>query len=110
MSVPVPIFNLGALVAPAATPLFDRMKREGRLAANGIEVPATPLDTNIVPQADDARGAVAGRSLAGLPAVPARSVPAAGPRTSSSGSARRRPPQRSRRAGTTSRGRSIATR
>jgi radical SAM superfamily enzyme YgiQ (UPF0313 family) len=50
MSIPVPIFNLGVLVAPAATPLFDRMKREGRLLPGGIEVPATPLDTNIIPR------------------------------------------------------------
>jgi radical SAM superfamily enzyme YgiQ (UPF0313 family) len=50
MSVPIPIFNLGALVAPAATPLFDRMRREGRLLPGGIEVPATPLDTNIIPK------------------------------------------------------------
>lgn len=50
MSVPIPVFNLGALVAPAATPLFKRLQRDGRLLADGIEVPATPLDTNIVPK------------------------------------------------------------
>lgn len=49
MSTPIPIFSLGALVAPAATPLYDRMKKSGRLRAEGTEVAATPWDTNIVP-------------------------------------------------------------
>ena len=49
MSTPIPIFSLGALVAPAATPLYDRMKRDGRLRTGGSEVAATPWDTNIVP-------------------------------------------------------------
>jgi Radical SAM superfamily/Domain of unknown function (DUF4070) len=49
MASPVPIFSLGALVAPAATPLFDRMEASGRLVAGGSEVAATPWDTNIVP-------------------------------------------------------------
>jgi hypothetical protein len=44
----VPIFTLGALVAPAATPLFDRMEASGRLTADGSEVAGTPWDTNIV--------------------------------------------------------------
>ena len=49
MSSPIPIFTLGALVAPAATPLFDRMEKSGRLVQGGTEVPATPWDTNILP-------------------------------------------------------------
>ncbi|MCP4204765.1 MAG: radical SAM protein [bacterium] len=44
----VPIFTLGALVAPAATPLFDRMEASGRLTEDGSEVAGTPWDTNIV--------------------------------------------------------------
>ncbi len=35
MANPIPIFTLGALVAPAATPLFDRMKASGRLVESG---------------------------------------------------------------------------
>ena len=49
MSTPIPIFSLGALVAPAATPLYERMERAGRLRTGGSEVAATPWDTNIVP-------------------------------------------------------------
>ena len=49
MSVPVPIFSLGALVAPAATPLYDRMEAAGRLVGGGAEVAASPWDTNILP-------------------------------------------------------------
>lgn len=44
----VPIFTLGALVAPAATPLFDRMEASGRLTEDGSEVAGTPWDTNII--------------------------------------------------------------
>jgi radical SAM superfamily enzyme YgiQ (UPF0313 family) len=49
MSLPVPMFSLGALVAPAATPLFDRMRDSGRLIEGGSEVAASPWDTNILP-------------------------------------------------------------
>jgi hypothetical protein len=49
MASPIPIFSLGALVAPAATPLHERMAASGRLVAGGSEVAATPWDTNIVP-------------------------------------------------------------
>lgn len=49
MASAIPIFSLGALVAPAATPLHERMARAGRLTAGGSEVAATPWDTNIVP-------------------------------------------------------------
>ena len=50
MSTPVPIWNLGSLVAPAATQLFNRMKLESRLIVGGSEAGATPFDTNIVPK------------------------------------------------------------
>lgn len=50
MSLPIPHFSLGALVAPAGTPLFDRIRREGRLVSGGSEVAAMPWDTNIVPK------------------------------------------------------------
>lgn len=49
MASPIPIFSLGALVAPAATPLHDRMQAEGRLIPGGPEVAAFPWDTNIIP-------------------------------------------------------------
>jgi radical SAM superfamily enzyme YgiQ (UPF0313 family) len=48
MASGIPIFSLGALVAPAATPLHARMKREGRLKEGGSEVAAVPWTTNIV--------------------------------------------------------------
>jgi radical SAM superfamily enzyme YgiQ (UPF0313 family) len=50
MSTPIPIFTVGALVAPEATPLFDRMVREGRLVPEGTEAAATPWSTNIIPR------------------------------------------------------------
>lgn len=48
MANPVPIFTLGALVAPAATPLFDRMKASGRLLETGSETQGV-WNTNIQP-------------------------------------------------------------
>jgi hypothetical protein len=44
----IPILSLGALVAPAATPLHARMLRVGRLKPAGSEVAAVPWATNIV--------------------------------------------------------------
>lgn len=50
MECPIPIFTLGALVAPAATPLFDRMKESGRLITNeGPEKTIGVWNTNIQP-------------------------------------------------------------
>lgn len=49
MSTPVPIFTMGALVAPPATPLHARMEKAGRLIEGGSEVAGSPLDTNIMP-------------------------------------------------------------
>jgi radical SAM superfamily enzyme YgiQ (UPF0313 family) len=49
MSTPIPMFSLGALVAPAATPLHDRMNDSGRLLKGGSEIAGTPWDTNILP-------------------------------------------------------------
>ncbi len=50
-SLPVPMFSLGALVAPAATPLYDRMKSEGRLLKGDAAIASmTPWDTNIIPK------------------------------------------------------------
>ena len=46
----IPVTSLGALVAPAATPLYDRMRREGRLVESGAETAALPWSTNIVPK------------------------------------------------------------
>ena len=50
MSLPIPIFTLGALVAPAATPLHRRMALENRLVENGAEVAAVPWTTNLIPR------------------------------------------------------------
>jgi hypothetical protein len=47
-SAPVPIFTLGALVAPVATPLYQRLQAEDRLIEGRSEVAGTPWDTNIV--------------------------------------------------------------
>ena len=50
-SLPVPMFSLGALVAPAATPLYDRMQSEGRLLKGEAAIASmTPWDTNIIPK------------------------------------------------------------
>ncbi len=46
----IPIATLGSLVAPAATPLYDRLQAEGRLVAEGSEVQAVPWSTNILPK------------------------------------------------------------
>ncbi len=46
----IPIVTLGSLVAPAATPLHDRLAADGRLVADGSEVAAMPWSTNIVPK------------------------------------------------------------
>ena len=48
MSSGIPILALGALAAPEATPLYQRLKQEGRL----IEAEHTPLtwETNLVPK------------------------------------------------------------
>ncbi len=48
MSTPIPIFTLGALVAPAATPLYDRMQASGRLVEDGSQTQGV-WNTNILP-------------------------------------------------------------
>ncbi len=48
MATPIPIFTLGALVAPAATPLYDRMRDSGRLVETGSETQGV-WNTNILP-------------------------------------------------------------
>jgi len=50
MSTPIPIFSLGALVAPEATPLYARIAREGRLVANEPAAQAVPWSSNIQPK------------------------------------------------------------
>jgi radical SAM superfamily enzyme YgiQ (UPF0313 family) len=49
MAAAIPIFSLGTLVAPEATPLHERMKKLGRLEEDGSEAAATPWSTNIIP-------------------------------------------------------------
>jgi hypothetical protein len=50
MATSVPIFSLGTLVAPAATPLHARLAKEGRLIEHESEVIAGPWSTNIIPK------------------------------------------------------------
>ncbi|HSR67021.1 MAG TPA: radical SAM protein, partial [Acidobacteriota bacterium] len=59
MASPIPIFSLGALVAPEATPLHARMKEAGRLVG-GSEVAASPWSTNISPLQMSRRQLIAG--------------------------------------------------
>jgi hypothetical protein len=49
MSTAIPVFSLGALVAPIATPLHARLSAAGRLIPDSAEVAAMPWSTNIVP-------------------------------------------------------------
>jgi radical SAM superfamily enzyme YgiQ (UPF0313 family) len=49
MASAIPIFSLGALVAPEATPLYARLAREGRLINGGLDVQGVPWDSNIQP-------------------------------------------------------------
>jgi hypothetical protein len=49
MSTAIPLFTLGALVAPDATPLHARMEAAGRLVRGGPDVQAVPWSSNIVP-------------------------------------------------------------
>ena len=48
MAAGIPIVSVGALVAPNATPLHERMQREGRLKSNRSEVAGAPWSTNII--------------------------------------------------------------
>ncbi len=48
MAAPVPTFTVGALVAPEATPLHERMETGGRLV-EGSETAGSPWDTNVIP-------------------------------------------------------------
>lgn len=50
MSTSVPMFSLGALMASEATPLHDRIVREGRLISGGPDVQAVPWSSNIEPR------------------------------------------------------------
>lgn len=53
MATPIPIFTLGALVAPAATPLYERMERSNRLLSSDNTTSGAvihPWMTNIIPQ------------------------------------------------------------
>ncbi|MGJ0392793.1 MAG: radical SAM protein [Methylocystis sp.] len=47
MATPIPMFSLGALMASEATPLYDRITREGRLLTGGVETQAVPWSSNI---------------------------------------------------------------
>lgn len=50
---PIPVFSLGALVAPEATPLYDRLNQANRLldkTAQDMYATSSPWQTNIVPE------------------------------------------------------------
>ena len=49
MDSPIPLFSLGALNAPIATPLYTRMEDSGRLIDAGEEMTSTPWQTNMLP-------------------------------------------------------------
>jgi hypothetical protein len=53
MSTPVPLFTLGALVAPVSTPLHARLRQAGRLLGSDAEssVIGTAWETNVIPLA-----------------------------------------------------------
>ena len=48
-SLPSPIIQMGMLVAPHGTPLYDRIKAENRLIESGYIGEGNLTDTNIVP-------------------------------------------------------------
>jgi hypothetical protein len=50
MSTSAPMFSLGALMASEATPLHDRITREGRLVPGDPGVQAVPWSSNIEPR------------------------------------------------------------
>ena len=79
MSTPIPICNLGSLVAPAATQLYDRMKLEDRLIVGGSEAGATPFDTNIVPKQMGREELLDGIRRLAIAHVSPRGVPAPPP-------------------------------
>jgi radical SAM superfamily enzyme YgiQ (UPF0313 family) len=48
-SIPSPIIQVGMLVAPHGTPLYDRIKAENRLIESGYIGEGNLIDTNILP-------------------------------------------------------------
>jgi radical SAM superfamily enzyme YgiQ (UPF0313 family) len=50
MALPIPIFTLGALVAPNLTPLYTRLQQDNRLLLEKELGGNTPWDTNIIPK------------------------------------------------------------
>jgi hypothetical protein len=50
MGTSVPIYSLGLLTAPVATPLYKRLEEEGRLVPGGSQTAGAPWSTNIVPK------------------------------------------------------------
>jgi radical SAM superfamily enzyme YgiQ (UPF0313 family) len=57
--IPVPAIQVGLLVAPYGTPLFDRIKSQGRLMEEGYIGEGNLVDTNIMParmSRDELRG------------------------------------------------------
>lgn len=52
MSAPIPVFTLGPLFAPVRTPLYEKLKKQGRLADADYEsvIQSPHRDTNIIPK------------------------------------------------------------
>lgn len=48
--IPVPIVSIGSLVAPPQTPLYSRLKEEGRLRGSDSLGGLDPFHTNVVPK------------------------------------------------------------
>ncbi|KAA3629079.1 MAG: radical SAM protein [Proteobacteria bacterium] len=49
MESSVPVFTIGALVAPFSTPLYARLQGENRILSNDIQIVGAPWETNIEP-------------------------------------------------------------
>lgn len=49
-STPIVLYTIGLLIASFSTPLYKRLKEEGRLLSEDTSQMAYPLDTNIIPK------------------------------------------------------------
>ena len=75
MSLPIPILNLATLSASNATPLYRRLKLEGRGTRRRPRAAVFAARNQYRPEADEPRRSHARYALARLRAVPARRVP-----------------------------------
>jgi radical SAM superfamily enzyme YgiQ (UPF0313 family) len=50
MSMPIPMYSIGCLVAPLSTPLYKKVQKEGRVIDEGdVGIAAVPWKTNFMP-------------------------------------------------------------